>query len=295
MRLLLLCVIAVPVLANPPGSIEEADALRLKKDWPAAAKAFEAIVKREPSNGLAWYRLGQSLQSLNQVRPAVDAFQHAIDNNFQPPVSMIWIAKTYAAGNEKEQAIAWLDRGAKAGFAIPQMMVGDKDFENLKSEPAYAAIADRIDRNGKPCLTTPEHRQFDFWIGEWEVEVGGQPVAHSSIQNINDGCVIYENWMPYKGGGGKSFNAYNAGKGKWQQFWVSGNGSVLELAGNLKDGVMRYDGVTRDQAGSETIERLTFTPLSRDRVRQFWDQSADGGKTWTVAFDGTYVRNQVKK
>jgi hypothetical protein len=25
-------------------------------------------------------------------------------------------------------------------------------------------------------------------------------------------------------------------------------------------------------------------------VRQLWEQSSDGGATWTVAFDGTYTK-----
>ena len=29
------------------------------------------------------------------------------------------------------------------------------------------------------------------------------------------------------------------------------------------------------------------------RVRQFWQQSADRGATWTVAFDGLYVRREA--
>jgi hypothetical protein len=29
------------------------------------------------------------------------------------------------------------------------------------------------------------------------------------------------------------------------------------------------------------------------RVHQFWPQSADEGKTWTVAFDGSYIRRNL--
>jgi hypothetical protein len=29
-----------------------------------------------------------------------------------------------------------------------------------------------------------------------------------------------------------------------------------------------------------------------DRVRQLWESSDDGGKSWTVAFDGLYVRKK---
>src|SRR5260370_39026158 len=35
--------------------------------------------------------------------------------------------------------------------------------------------------------------------------------------------------------------------------------------------------------------RVSFTQLPEKRVPQVWAQSIDGGKTWTVAFDGVYV------
>jgi hypothetical protein len=37
---------------------------------------------------------------------------------------------------------------------------------------------------------------------------------------------------------------------------------------------------------------LSFTPLGPDKVRQFEENSSDGGKTWTVGYDFTYVRKK---
>jgi hypothetical protein len=38
------------------------------------------------------------------------------------------------------------------------------------------------------------------------------------------------------------------------------------------------------------MERISWTPLPRGDVRQLWERSADGGRTWTVIFDGRYSR-----
>ena len=81
----------------------------------------------------------------------------------------------------------------------------------------------------------------------------------------------------------KSWNFYNAQTSKWEQVWIS-TGSVLKLEGQFTDGAMRLQGAR--QSG---IDRITFTPLPEHRVRQVWDRSTDGGKTWTVSFDGTYI------
>ena len=144
-----------------------------------------------------------------------------------------------------------------------------------------------------PCKTRPEHRQFDFWVGEWDViNPRGQRAGTNSVQLILGDCVVFENWTGARGGHGKSFNVYNAAKGKWQQTWVDNSGGVLELLGEYKDNQMRLVGERKGSDGSVTLQRITFTKLGDGGVRQLWDQSTDGGKTWAVAFDGTYVRKK---
>jgi hypothetical protein len=140
-----------------------------------------------------------------------------------------------------------------------------------------------------PCANQPEFRQFDFWVGEWDVTVQGKPAGTNSVQLILDKCVVFENWTGARGLNGKSFNVYHAAKKQWQQFWVDSGGNVLELAGQFKDGVMTLQGETSTAQG-KVLQRLTFTPLPESRVRQVWESSADAGKTWSVAFDGLYTR-----
>lgn len=167
-------------------------------------------------------------------------------------------------------------------------------FLLLAAALPHAAAAQTPQPQPRPtCKARPEHRQFDFWVGEWEVRnPRGQTVGTNSVQLILGDCVVFENWTGAGGSVGKSFNVYNAALGKWQQTWVDNAGGVLELAGEFKDNEMRFTGETRGRDGRVTLERLTFTKLGDGNVRQFWQQSADGGKTWTVAFDGLYVRKK---
>jgi hypothetical protein len=37
-------------------------------------------------------------------------------------------------------------------------------------------------------------------------------------------------------------------------------------------------------------QRITWTPLEGGRLRQHWESSGDGGRTWKTVFDGTYAR-----
>lgn len=143
----------------------------------------------------------------------------------------------------------------------------------------------------KPC-SSPEHRQFDFWVGDWDVTVGGKQAGTNSIQLILGDCVLLENWAGNGGVSGKSLNIYDSAKGKWQQTWVDSGGSVLELYGGFNDGAMRLTGETTGKDGRKTIERITWHPIDKDHVRQHWEQSRDGGKTWSTAFDGLYTRKK---
>ena len=138
-----------------------------------------------------------------------------------------------------------------------------------------------------PRPLPPESRQFDFWIGEWNVTTpDGRPAGISKIEPIAGHTGLLENWTGAGGGSGKSLNAYNRAKKQWQQFWVGGGG-VLELSGGLVEGRMVLSG-EHDVGGKRMLERITWTPNPDGSVRQHWEQSTDGGKTWSTAFDGLY-------
>ena len=47
-------------------------------------------------------------------------------------------------------------------------------------------------------------------------------------------------------------------------------------------------GETPQAGGGRQLERITWTSNPDGTVRQHWEQSTDGGKTWTTAFDGLY-------
>ncbi|HKS30637.1 MAG TPA: hypothetical protein VJS44_22615 [Pyrinomonadaceae bacterium] len=144
----------------------------------------------------------------------------------------------------------------------------------------------------QPCSAS-FYRQLDFWVGEWEVQgPKGRTAGTSSVQLILNDCVVFENWTGASGYTGKSFNLYDAQTRKWKQFWVDGQGGMLEFTGEFRDGAMRYEGQSIAQDGKPVIDRLTFTPLTEGRVRQLWEQSPDKGKTWNTVFDGTYIKRK---
>ena len=141
-----------------------------------------------------------------------------------------------------------------------------------------------------PC-TAVEHRQFDFWIGEWDVTLpNGKPAGQNRITSILGGCVLHESWKSARGANeGESFNIYGP-DGRWHQTWVDNGGTLLNLAGGVRDGAMVMSEETRDREGRLTLNEIRWEKLPSGQVRQHWRTSTDGGATWSDAFVGIYTR-----
>jgi hypothetical protein len=112
------------------------------------------------------------------------------------------------------------------------------------------------------------------------------------VQNIVDGCVIFENWSGNLGHTGKSFNFYDKDVDAWRQVWVADSGRVADYVGRLDGAVMRFTAEVKQPDGSRAMQKMSFTPIAGGRVRQYWEQSTDGGKSWSPLFEGIYSRKK---
>jgi tetratricopeptide (TPR) repeat protein len=273
---------------------EDANDLFQKQDWAGAARLYETAVKSNPADGASWFRLGTCLHRLDRNQEAREAFHKALDLKFQPLAAMVAIARSHFKGGDSAEGLKWLKQAVDAGFANLSLLDNDPDLARAKAIPEVAKLRDRIATNANPCIGQPEYHQYDFWVGEWDVTSAGAPgPVHSRIERLLDGCIIQENWMPPGVPGGKSWNFYNAATRKWEQVWVAPGGS-FKLEGTFHDGAMRFEGKVPRAGAPDRMDKLTFTPLEGGRVRQYWEQSLDGGKTWTVSFDGTYTPRKTQ-
>ena len=151
----------------------------------------------------------------------------------------------------------------------------------------------------QPDCTAEVHRQFDFWVGEWDVVPTGaalkpgQKPSSNVIQRAHAGCVLVENWTAATGGTGMSVNIYDRSRGQWHQTWVDSSGGVHDYWGNLVGNAMVFHGSMPVPTSPELRlhVRLTFSRLGPDRVRQLSERlNADG--TWSVNYDLTYTRRK---
>jgi hypothetical protein len=141
-----------------------------------------------------------------------------------------------------------------------------------------------------PCAQ-PESRQFDFWIGDWDVFTPDGKLAGANRIAPLYGCVLHEYWKAARMEG-QSFNRYDRARGVWHQTWIDSQGTILVLEGGMKDGAMVLtDATTPGRKPGAALNEIAWTRNGDGTVRQLWRMSKDGGQTWAVAFDGKYVRS----
>jgi len=142
-----------------------------------------------------------------------------------------------------------------------------------------------------PCESAAVYKQFDFWVGDWDVfNPDGKQVGRNRIERIVGGCLLLENWSGGQGGSGKSINYYDPSVEKWKQHWVDTAGRIITVEGNLEDGAMRFHGDLVRADGTKVLYRMSFTPADNGSVHQFIETSQGHEQPWNVWFDGTYVR-----
>lgn len=154
-----------------------------------------------------------------------------------------------------------------------------------------------------PCNQTIYHA-FDFWVGNWDVygdaKKSGPLLGTNRITKSQNGCLITEHWTSAKGTTGTSMNFYDGTQDKWVQHWVSEGGISISYSGGLVDDAMVLTGkifyAGKDEQPIRDFKG-TWTPLDNGVVRQHFEESIDGGKTWQPWFTGYYFKrdSQIDK
>lgn len=291
------CLVFCCAAEQAPDLGAAADSAYQAQNWQGAEKLYEQLIQAHPAVGRYWYRLGISQHKAGHNQEALATFRSAKAKGF-PSFSVDYgLAEVYASTGKTNEAFTALADATKKGFAQPDQLTSDPDLQSIRDDSRFAGILEQAKRNQAPCEYTAENRQFDFWVGEWNVipTGGGLPQGTSRIEKELGSCVIWENWTslgtPYAG---KSYNVYNASLKRWEQFWVDNIGGMIHFYGGLKDGVMDYwtDDIPQSN-GAKLRRHLQFFNEGPDKVRQLSQGSTDGGKIWRVEYDFTYLRKQA--
>ncbi len=256
----LITILALPVLLwTSAASAQEPDALFEAEDWAGAAAAYDAL--------LAAAEDPAKLSPRTAARAAI----------------------AHLNLGHRDQAFVWLRRGATLGLPLG-FFDNNPALAAARDDARFAEVRQVAERQSFPCRFEPVYRHFDFWVGNWDVYAGETQAGTNTITRNADGCALYESWQSAFGGSGHSVNYVDPATGEWVQVWMGSNGQPIVGRGGFKDGAMRLVGEHILKSGERRPFRMTFTPNEDGSVRQFLEESTDGGKTFAVWFDGRYVR-----
>lgn len=136
-----------------------------------------------------------------------------------------------------------------------------------------------------------ESRQFDFWVGNWNVNLRVQQddlswkdsvKAEARVYPILFGKAVLELWDS-PNIKGYSLRYFDVKQGKWVLWlnWPGQNSSgSSSLTGSFRHGRGDFTSTNKKADGSTSISRYSFNDISPNSLR--WDDSYsdDGGKTW---------------
>jgi len=278
----------------------EADSLYNESKWAEARTAYKILLSDTSTNSAAWNRLGNCNYQLGMLDEAMKNFQTSLKftkNNLLKANIYSRMAKVHAKKNESVSAVLLLDSAYSYGYSNSDELDNLPEFKSLRQTKGFLSLRDSIYKRNYPCSADPHFRDFDFWVGHWDVHQTGSnlPVGHSIIEKIAGECAILENWTSERFSyNGKSINYFDPNSSAWEQLWVGSEGGRdyvhLFQNGHYKDNIMQFDFEQKDASGYIQKGRFSFFNLGPDRVRQLQEISKDNGNSWTTVYDFTYER-----
>ena len=137
-----------------------------------------------------------------------------------------------------------------------------------------------------PCAA-PEFRQLDFWLGDWVVRWDASPGVAAGrgtnrITRTLEHCVIQESFEGGPSTGnlvGHSVSTYHLPLHRWRQTWVDNQGGYFALVGGPAGD--RFLLVSSSLHDNVPRQRMVFEDIQSDSLTWRWQQTTDGGKTWS--------------
>lgn len=284
------------ILASVPAQGQTADEFFDEGEWAAARDAYSELVDADETDARGWFRLAVSARQLGDYDRARDALEQAGSLGYSPPRVGLERARVLVLLGDRAGAIDVLTGLAAAGFTAVNMISNDEILAGLSGDTAFDTLTAELAAIAYPCEHDSKFAAFDFWVGEWDVhDSQGNFVGNNVIHRAQHGCVLIENWTSATGGTGTSINYLDKTSDRWVQIWTDAGGSQIDIRGAMTEDGMRLVGTIHYVSNATTADfRGLWTPLPDGRVRQFFEQSNDGGETWSTWFEGFYSRRPLE-
>jgi len=148
----------------------------------------------------------------------------------------------------------------------------------------------------------PESRQFDFMLGQWELEV--RPKVNGIAAAIHGTPRLAGSWKAWRALDGlavedemrildasgnpislsHALRTYSKSEGRWKiQGLDAYRARFSEAAGKLEGAEMRLEGRGFDAEGHPVMTRARYFDIGANGFRMQQDRSSDDGRTWDEA------------
>jgi hypothetical protein len=145
----------------------------------------------------------------------------------------------------------------------------------------------------------PESKQFDFLLGQWELDV--QPKVSGIAAAIHGSPKLVGSWKAWRALDGlavedelrvvdasgnpislsHALRTYSKSEGRWK---IQGldvyRSRFSESAGQLQGGEMRVTGRGLDPEGHPVMTRIRYYDIGANGFRMQQDRSSDDGRSW---------------
>jgi len=282
--------IAIVVLAVAAGPFIYFESVAA--DSQDVAAEFASLEKSGNESAQDWLRLARDARNVDELEIAKNSLDRASGYGLSPIQFGIEKARILVASNDPAGATTELQNVFAAGFTSVGVLTNDPLINSMAGRKDYDELVRKMSVQAYPCAHQDGFRDFDFWIGEWDVHLANGALAGSNIiKPVVRGCALSEHWANANGGTGMSINYLDKASDEWVQVWSAEDGSQIIIRGGLTDDGMAMEGYIHYVGNGTTAPfRALWTPLPDGRVRQYFEQSNDDGDTWVQWFEGFYTR-----
>ncbi|HVS24032.1 MAG TPA: tetratricopeptide repeat protein [Gammaproteobacteria bacterium] len=260
--------------------------------WQDAIKEYREILAASPDDRLSLLRIAQAQRELRRYEEALATLEQARTANAPEAMIDLERARNLALLGRKDEALDALDASDHNGVRALELVEHTHEFDSFRNLSRFERVLRNIRARVYPCESEPEARDFDFWIGRWEVrEPDGTLVGTDTIEKRDGGCSLVERYEGAGGSSGTSVSFYLPSRGEWRQVWTGSGGTLFDITGKLVDGSMKMEGQVEYVDGNRVVAfRGSWTQAADGRVRQRLEEFDLGAQSWIVWFDGFFRR-----
>jgi hypothetical protein len=260
--------------------------------WEDVITEYRAILEASPEDRMSRLRIAQAERELGRNEAALAMLEEA--REAEAPEAMIELerARNLLALDDADSAMAALEAADHLGLRALELLETSSEFDVLRKRARFDEIERSVRARVFPCERMAAARQFDFWLGRWQVRApDGTSLGVDEITMRDGGCTIHEEWSGAGGSSGTSMLFYLPSREQWRLIWVGSGATMIDLTGGMIDGQMRMEGTIEYADQSRVLAfRGAWTVSADGRVRQRMEEFDLGTQSWRLWFDGFFRR-----